>query len=114
MRFLADLKLPMAAWLDLDAYGIRMIANLEKELGQQITPVGMSVNLWRAGTKRIQDDRQLAQARRIATNMSLNGPLALRELAAAIAETGDCCEQETLYEHVLPTLPATLRGLECK
>ncbi|KAB1160901.1 hypothetical protein F6X68_07060 [Micromonospora sp. AMSO12t] len=114
MRFLADLKLPMAAWLDLDAYGIRMIANLERELGREITPVGMSVDLWRAGTKRIQDDRQLAVARQIAAALSLNGPLALRELAAAISETGDCCEQETLYEHVLPALPAILRELERK
>ncbi len=114
MRFLADLNLPMAAWLDLDAYGIRLIANLEKELGKQIIPVGMSVNLWRAGTKRIQDDRQLAQARRIAAVLALNGPPALRGLAAAIAKTGDCCEQETLYEQVLPTLSTTLRGLETR
>ncbi|MEV4845107.1 Wadjet anti-phage system protein JetD domain-containing protein [Micromonospora matsumotoense] len=114
MRFLADLKLPMAAWLDLDAYGIRMIANLEKEIGWEITPVGMSVDLWSIGTKRNQDERQLAMARKIAAELSMSGPLALRELAAAIARTGDCCEQETLYEHVLPTLPAMLRELERK
>lgn len=112
MRFLADLNLRTAAWCDLDAYGIRMIANLEKELGRSVTPVGMSLALWRAGTKRIQDHQQLTWAREIAARLAVNGPFALRELAAAIAETGDCCEQETLYEQVLPTLGATLRELE--
>jgi hypothetical protein len=43
--------------------------------------------------------------------MAAEGPQALRELAAAIAQTGDCCEQETLYRHVLPTLPAALQQL---
>lgn len=112
MRFLADLKLPVAAWCDLDAYGIRMIANLEKEIGRVITPVGMAVDLWRTGAKRIQEDRQLAKARGIAAHLSVDGPVALRHLAAAIAETGDCCEQETLYEDVLPMLRETLQKLE--
>ena len=48
MRFLAELNLPIAAWCDLDGYGIRMIHNLQKEIGQAITPVGMSADLWRA------------------------------------------------------------------
>ena len=112
MRFLADFNLPTAAWCDLDAYGIRMVANLEKELGHLVTPVGMSVALWRAGTKRIQDDQQLTWAKEIAATLAIKGPIALRPLAAAIAETGACCEQETLYEQVLPTLGSTLRALE--
>ena len=114
MRFLAQLNLPVAAWCDLDAYGIRMINNLQKEIGCPITSVGMSADLWRAGTKLEQTDEQLALARSLATRMAVDGPRGLRELAAAIAQTGDCCEQETLYRHVLPSLPATLRELEQK
>jgi hypothetical protein len=112
MRFLAILNLPVAAWCDLDAYGIRMIRNLEKELGRMVTPVGMEVDLWRHGTKLLQDDGQLIKARALAASMSTMGPVALRELATAIAETGDCCEQETLYDEVLPTLKIKLRALE--
>jgi hypothetical protein len=113
MRFLTELNLPIAAWCDLDAYGIRMIHNLQKEIGQPITPVGMSADLWRAGTKLDQTDEQLALARRLAAHLAVEGPQQLRTLAAAIAETGDCCEQETLYRHVLPSLSATLGELEC-
>lgn len=112
MRFLADLNLPIAAWCDLDAYGIRMVDNLEKEIGRPVAPVGMSAELWRAGTKLDQTASQLARARSIASRMATEGPQRLRELAAAIAQTGDCCEQETLYKDVLPLLPATLRELE--
>jgi len=112
MRFLANLNLPIAAWCDLDAYGIRMIHNLQKEIGKPITPIGMSVDLWRAGTKLDQTDEQMALARRVADRMAVEGPRQLRELAAAIAKTGDCCEQETLYRYVLPSLSSTLRELE--
>jgi hypothetical protein len=111
MRFLADLNLPIAAWCDLDAYGIRMIHNMQAEIGRTILPVGMSPHLWRAGIKLDQDDRQLAKARTLASRMAAEGPLALRDLAAAIAETGDCCEQETLYQHVLPSLSAALQQM---
>lgn len=108
MRFLAELNLPVAAWCDLDAYGIRMIRNLERELNRVVTPVGMDVGLWQQGTKLLQDEDQLRKARDIAAMLSVSGPLALRELARAIAETGDCCEQESLYEQVLPTLKSRL------
>lgn len=111
MRFLAELSLPIAAWCDLDAYGIRMIHNMQKDIGRHITPVGMSVDLWRSGTKLGQTDEQLAKARQLAARMATEGPPALWELATAIAETGDCCEQETLYRHVLPSLSSTLRNL---
>jgi Wadjet anti plasmid transformation system JetA-like protein/uncharacterized protein DUF3323 len=111
MRFLAELNLPIAAWCDLDAYGIRMIHNMQKNIGRSITPVGMSVDLWRSGTKLDQTDEQLAKARQLATRMAAEGPPALRELATAIARTGDCCEQETLYRHVLPSLSSALRNL---
>lgn len=112
MRFVAELNLPIAAWCDLDAYGIRMIHNLQKEIGRPIAPVGMSADLWRDGIKLDQNDEQRAKARRLAARLAVEGPQGLRELAAAIAETGDCCEQETLYKHVLPSLAATLRKLE--
>lgn len=112
MRFLAELNLPIAAWCDLDAYGIRMIHNLQKEIGRPIAPVGMSAELWRAGTKLEQTDEQLALARRLAGHLAVEGPQRLRELALAIAESGACCEQETLYKYVLPSLPAALRELE--
>jgi hypothetical protein len=108
MRFLAELHLPVAAWCDLDAYGIRMIRNLENELNRVVTPIGMDVKLWQQGTKLLQDEVQLRKARDIAAVLSVGGPLALRDLAKAIAETGDCCEQESLYEQVLPTLRSQL------
>jgi Uncharacterized protein conserved in bacteria C-term(DUF2220)/Protein of unknown function N-terminus (DUF3323) len=111
IRFLAELNLPIAAWCDLDAYGIRMIHNMQKYIGRPITPVGMSVDLWRSGTKLDQTDEQLAKAKQLAARMAAEGPPAFRELAMAIAETGDCCEQETLYRHVLPSLSSTLRTL---
>lgn len=111
MRFLADLNLPIAAWCDLDAYGIRMIHNMQAEIGRTILPVGMSVDMWRVGTKLNQSDEQLAKARTLASRMAAEGPPALRDLAEAIAETGDCCEQETLYWHVLPSLPTALQQL---
>jgi hypothetical protein len=88
-----------------------MIHNMQAEIGRTILPVGMSPHLWRAGIKLDQDDRQLAKARTLASRMAAEGPLALRDLAAAIAETGDCCEQETLYQHVLPSLSAALQQM---
>ena len=111
IRFLAELNLPVAAWCDLDAYGIRMIHNMQKDIGRLIAPVGMSVDLWRPGTKLDQTDEQLEKARQLAARMATEGPPALQELATAIAGTGDCCEQETLYRHVLPSLPTALQQL---
>lgn len=111
IRFLADLNLPIAAWCDLDAYGIRMIHNMQTEIRRTILPVGMSADLWRAGIKLNQNDQQLAKARTLAARMAVEGPHALRDLATAIAETGDCCEQETLYRYVLPSLPIALQQL---
>jgi hypothetical protein len=112
LDFLKRLELPVAAWCDLDAYGVRMIANLEKSLERPVTPVGMSVELWRSGTKRLQTDDQLDKARMVAAQIASNGPASVRPLAAAIAATGDCCEHETLYPEVLPTLGTTLRAIE--
>jgi hypothetical protein len=112
IRFLADLALPVAAWCDLDAYGIRMIHNLERALSRPVSAVGMEVEFWRRGPKLRQTPEQLTKARRVAASMSTNGPEALRELAEAIAVTGDCCEQEALYAQVLPTLQHRLRALE--
>lgn len=112
MKFLSDLNLPVAAWCDLDAYSIRMVENLEKGIGRPVAPVGMSAQLWRAGTKLDQTAIQLAKARSLASQLATEGPQRLRELAAAIAQTGDCCEQETLYKDVLPVLQTTLREVE--
>lgn len=112
MTFLKSLNLPVAAWCDLDAYGVRMIANLERGLRRSVTPVGMSVELWSNGTKMFQEDHQLAKARRVAAHFATHGPVSVRALAAEIAKTGDCCEHETLYPEVLPTLDAALRAIE--
>lgn len=112
MTFLRSLHLPIAAWCDLDAYGVRMIANLERGLGQPVTPVGMSVALWRSGTKMFQEDHQLAKARKVAAHFATHGPVSVRALATEIAKTGDCCEHETLYPEVLHTLNGALRAIE--
>jgi hypothetical protein len=112
IAFLRSLDLPVAAWCDLDAYGVRMVAYLEKNLERTITPVGMSVDLWRAGTKRLQTESQLEKARGVAAQFVEQGPVSVRSLAAEIAKTGDCCEHETLYPEVLPSLDATLRKIE--
>lgn len=112
MTFLKSLNLPIAAWCDLDAYGVRMIANLERGLRRSVIPVGMSVELWSNGTKMFQEDHQLAKARRVAAHFATHGPVSVRALAAEIAKTGDCCEHETLYPEVLPTLDAALRAIE--
>ncbi|WP_226962315.1 Wadjet anti-phage system protein JetD domain-containing protein [Streptomyces sp. C8S0] len=47
--------LPVAAWGDLDAHGIRIIGNLADRIGRPITPVAMTVNLYRGGTKYRQE-----------------------------------------------------------
>jgi hypothetical protein len=104
--------LPVAAWQDLDAHGIRIIANLTERTGRCITPVGMDVDLYRSGTKYRQKPEKRADNLKLAEELSVSGPLALRALAAEIARNGgDGCEHETLYDAVLPSLPGTLEQI---
>jgi hypothetical protein len=89
-----------------------MIHNLERALSRPVSSVGMEVEFWRRGPKLRQTAEQLTKARRVAASMSTDGPESLRELAEGIAVTGDCCEQESLYMQVLPTLRHRIRALE--
>ncbi|MFJ3310761.1 Wadjet anti-phage system protein JetD domain-containing protein [Streptomyces sp. NPDC086549] len=104
--------LPVAAWQDLDAHGIRIIANLTDRTGRCITPVGMNVDLYRNGTKYRQKPEKRAENLKIAEELSVSGPLPLRALAAEIARNGgDACEHETLYDDVLPSLSVVLEQI---
>jgi hypothetical protein len=101
--------LPVAAWQDLDAHGIQIIANLTERIGRPVTPVGMDVDLYRHGTKYRQKPEKREGNRKLAEQLAASGPPALRALSAEIAANGgDGCEHETLYREVLPTLANTL------
>jgi hypothetical protein len=103
--------IPIAAWCDLDAYGVKIVSELARRLEREITPVGMSVDLYANGDKYSPDD--LADSQRIAEKMAAEGIESLRDLAKAIAASGGLgCEQETLYDEVFPTLAADLSALE--
>ncbi len=68
--------LPVAAWGDLDAHGIRIIGNLADRIGRPVTPVAMTVDLYRASTKYHQEPAKLeeTQARRPARGPGHRGP----------------------------------------
>ncbi|WP_410598435.1 Wadjet anti-phage system protein JetD domain-containing protein [Amycolatopsis sp. lyj-90] len=103
-------QLPIAAWCDLDADGIGIINNLSVRLGREIHPVAMDVEWWAAGPHRRQTPSELERGRARAARLAIDGPVALRSLAAAIAPTGDGREQESQYREVLPILgPAVMR-----
>jgi hypothetical protein len=104
--------IPMAAWCDLDADGISIIANLSCRLDRNICPVGMDVDLWAAGPYRRQSPENLARGQTMAVKFAVDGPVSLRQLATAIADNGHGREQETLYAEVLPRLGEWLRALE--
>jgi hypothetical protein len=108
VTFLRDLDLPIAAWGDLDADGVAIILDLESRVGRPVRSVGMTVDLWRSGEKREQDEEQLTRARSLAAKIDASRHPELRELITAIAESGDGCEQEPLHPQVLPTLSAEL------
>ncbi|MFC9238419.1 Wadjet anti-phage system protein JetD domain-containing protein [Streptomyces decoyicus] len=112
-EFLRSLDgLPLAAWGDLDAHGIRIIGNLADRIGRSITPVAMTVGLYRAGTKYHQEPPKLEENRKLADQLAHQGIPALRDLAEEIARSGGHgCEQETLYDDVLPTLPGLLKAV---
>ncbi|MFG2227700.1 Wadjet anti-phage system protein JetD domain-containing protein [Streptomyces sp. NPDC048644] len=101
--------LPVAAWQDLDAHGIRIIHNLAERIERPVSPVGMDVELYRAGPKYKQEPEKLEGNRQLASVLAEEGPIALRPLAAEIAANGGAgCEHETLYAQVLPTLAKQL------
>jgi hypothetical protein len=104
--------LPLAAWGDLDAHGIRIIGNLADRIGRPVTPVAMTVDLYRGGTKYRQEPTKLKENRKLAAQLACDGIEALRDLAEEIARTdGHGCEQETLYDEVLPALPGLLKAV---
>ncbi|MFF7366067.1 Wadjet anti-phage system protein JetD domain-containing protein [Streptomyces sp. NPDC008125] len=100
--------LPVTAWQDLDAHGIRIIHNLTERIERHVTPVGMDVELYRAGPKYKQEPSKLEKNLELASELALKGPLALREI---VANGGEGCEHETLYAQVLPTLSARLNDV---
>lgn len=109
LRTMSDL--PIATWCDLDAYGIQIVSGLGKRLERQVTPVGMSVDLYLNGDKYQPDD--LSDSLSVAQKMEADGPENLRDLASEIVAAGGLgCEQETLYGEVLPTLFTNLIALE--
>ena len=103
--------IPIAAWGDLDAYGIQIVDSMAQRLGRTVTPVGMSVALYANGTKYTPKD--LPDSVNVARKMAATGVESLRDLAQAIVANGGLgCEQETLYAKVLPALAQQLAALE--
>ena len=104
--------LPIAAWCDLDAYGVKIVSDLARRLKRPVTPVGMSVGLYANGATVFQPE-DLPDALRTAQQVAAELPASVRDLAREIvANRGFGCEQETLYVEVLSTLSANLVALE--
>ncbi|WP_030462302.1 Wadjet anti-phage system protein JetD domain-containing protein [Kitasatospora sp. NRRL B-11411] len=104
--------LPLVAWGDLDAHGIRIISNLADRVERPVTPIAMTVDLYRAGVKYFQPPEKLTGNRELAIQLAQEALPALRDLAGEIARTGgEGCEQETLYDEVLPALPGLLEAV---
>ncbi|PIB05979.1 hypothetical protein B1C81_27100 [Streptomyces sp. HG99] len=101
---------PIVAWCDLDADGIGIIHDLSRRLGAPVHAVGMDVDLWRQGPyrrrKNPEQEKALDAEHAAALAQHVTGPL--RQLALAVAESGESREQETLYTSVLPRLPELL------
>lgn len=106
---------PVAAWCDMDPAGIEIIRDLTCKTGRSITPVGMSAGLWRGARKLDESEEKREAHRRDAAKMRTTTPTALLPLLECFIETGECVEQEELsvYDDVLPSLPDSLRDLEC-
>jgi hypothetical protein len=104
---------PVAAWCDLDADGIAIVHKVSQRLGVRVHPVGMDVELWRKGPYRRRRNPEEDKARDAALARSLIGKLdgGLRELAAAVAGSGESLEQEGAHRAVLPQLAARLEEL---
>lgn len=106
-------SIPLAIWGDLDAHGIHIIADLSNRVGRHIIPVAMDVYAYVSGKKYVQDEKKRAENLALARDLVTSAPVELRQLAAAIVEAGgDGCEQETLYESMLPGLSSRLDQIE--
>ncbi|MEY9857983.1 hypothetical protein ABH935_003596, partial [Catenulispora sp. GAS73] len=106
-----DVTLPIAAWCDLDADGIKIIDVLERKLHRQLQPVGMDLELWQSTPHRTQETAQVARDKKLAASLAEEGPISLRPLATEIAQYGGSCEQQPIHETVLPALAAQLARL---
>jgi len=112
VHLLKDLDLPVAAWGDLDAHGIKIIHVLEEKLGRALFPLGMDVELWqKTPHRKNQQPKSVEKDKKLAANLAKTGPVGLRALAAEIAQYGGSCEQQPIQEQVLPRLPQLLRDL---
>ncbi|WP_394619091.1 Wadjet anti-phage system protein JetD domain-containing protein [Lentzea sp. JNUCC 0626] len=76
--FLQDKPVPVAAWGDLDAHGIKIIHDVARRVRVPVHPVGMTVELWDTSVKRKQSEETLAAARTLAAQLTESGPTALR------------------------------------
>jgi hypothetical protein len=102
----------IAAWGDLDAHGIAIITDLAGRLGRPVHPIGMELELFQNGVKRIRTEAERKEARQVAAGLTTTAPEPLRPLAALIAATGDSCEQETIRPQVTPRLGVKLLRIE--
>lgn len=62
--------LPLVAWGDLGAHGIRIISNLADRVARPVTPVAMTVDLYRAGVKYAQSPEKLAGNRKLSIRLA--------------------------------------------
>jgi Uncharacterized protein conserved in bacteria C-term(DUF2220) len=104
-------SLPIVAWFDLDADGIKIIDILEQKLRCRVQPVGMDLQLWQSTPHRIQTPKQIDRDKKLADGLARNGPLALRPLAREISLYGGSCEQQPIHRQVLPKLADILNNL---
>jgi hypothetical protein len=104
----------VAAWGDLDAHGVAIVADLARRLERTVHPVGMDPELFRHGVKRTRTEEERWEARRLAADLSVDAPESLRPLAALIAESGDSCEQQTIRAKVTPHLGMLLQAIESR
>jgi hypothetical protein len=105
-------NLVLVAWCDLDADGIEIVADLSRRVGRTVHALGMNAQYWIDGVKLDQTTEQRRRSQQKALRLAGDGPAELRELAAAVATTGESCEQQTLYDIVLPALQNELRRFE--
>ncbi|MFI1524849.1 Wadjet anti-phage system protein JetD domain-containing protein [Kitasatospora cineracea] len=106
-------SMPVAAWCDLDADGIAIVHGLAGKLGRPVHAVGMEAAEWRRGPYRKRKDPEADRAadRKLAAELAGQVADDLRELALAVAASGESFEQENQYTSVLPRLPELLTPL---
>jgi len=102
----------VAAWGDLDAHGVAIVADLARRLQRPVHPIGMDPELFRHGVKRTRTEEERREARNLAARLSADAPESLQPLAALIADSGDSCEQQTIRAKVTPRLGAMLQAVE--